>query len=364
MVHTFYKIGLIFVIILLLSTPLWGMEKIIEGKGDILGKALYMAQDGSIILVGSTMSPSFGMKDMYIAKAKKNGNIIWQRHYGGFFDDWAEDLYVGKYIYIIGTTYSFGTGCGDVCFLEYTTSGKKRFMIPYGTTSCEEAKAMVKTDDGFVVLAKKKDAKFSYLLFLDKNGILRKILDIPHLEYPEGLLYKRDMGYVIYGGTHDFDHDFKVGAYIVFLNTDGKMVWDKVMGEDTEYFIKDASWTDYGILFAGFSGLSLYNFWSPLIVKLDTAGNLVSEKSYKLKDSAGILTISLKNKTLYGGGFTKKGHLQPALFHIKDKDIDQKHLNYSGEIRDIVYNRGIIYYTGYIEKDGKDALLFGSTKGF
>lgn len=364
MVRIFYKILFILIVIFLFSSPLMGMEKIIEGEKDVLGKALAISSDGDIVVVGTTMKPSFGMKDVFIAKVKKNGAIVWKRHYGGFFDDWAEDIYVGKYIYIIGTTYSFGTGCSDLCFLKYSTLGKKKFMIPYGMTSCEEAKAIAKTDDGFVVLAKEKKAKSSYLLFLDENGVIIKKVDIPHLEYPEGLLYKKGMGYVVYGGTHDFDHDFKVGAYIVFLNLDGGIVWYRVLGEETEYFIKDASWTDYGIVFGGFSGLSLYNFWSPLVVKIDPLGNLIDQKIYELKYSAGIFSLTYTKDALYGGGFIKKDHFQPIFFSIKGDNIKTKVLSYNGKILDTLLDKEIIYYTGYIIKDGKNALLLGSMKEF
>ena len=363
MVQKFYKELLFILFISLITTPLWGMEKIIEFDKDISPNTITLTPMGDLIITGYTMSPTFGMKDALIAKFKQNGKLIWLRHYGGLFDDWGEDIYANnKKIYIIGTTNSFGTGCSDIMFLIYSDNGKKEKMLPYGSTYCEEAKAFVKDDKGFAILGKTRGSKSSFILFTNKDGSFREKIKVPHLEYPEGILYKRGVGYLIFGATHDFDHDFKIGGYVALYNPDKVFLWEKVLGDKVEYFLKSAAWTDFGIIFGGFSGLSLYNFWSPLIIKLDLTGDIKYERIFKLKNSAGIIKITYYNKKLYGVGFIKKeGGFHPALFEGDLNDNFKKYIfPYIGELTDIKIQKKTKYYTGYILKKDKRILFLGS----
>ncbi len=359
----FYRISffLLFLSLLFVSFS-WASEKVIEGPKDIIGKSLYVMNNGDIVVGGLTTSPSFGMKDVYIARFNKDYSTVWKHHYGGFFDDWVEDLYVDdKGIYLLGTTNSFGTGCSDVLFLWYSVSGRKKNMTPYGESYCEMAKSFVKTEDGFVILAKRRDSHASYIFTIDERGKVGMEIDIPHLEYPEGILYKKDVGYIVFGQTHDFGHDFKMGTYIALLDMKGKKIWDRVLGQDKEYFIKSATWDGYSIIFGGFSGLSLYNFWSPLLIKVDLAGNIEYEKPWKKKESEGITSLSFQNGTIYGGGFIKKnGVFHPALFkRRKDGNLEDIILNHEGKILDVKARKGKIYYVGYVNKGEKSALLIG-----
>ena len=345
-----------------LSPPLWGFEKVIEGPGDIVGKVILLTKGGDMVITGSTSAPSFGMKDIYIAKFSPYGEVKWARHYGGFFDDWGEDLYLAKDgIYILGTTYSFGTGCSDIAIVRYTYHGKKNMMIPYGSTYCEMAKAFVKGDQGFIILGKEKDKDFSFLLFLDTTFHVKKKVDIQYLQYPEGILYKRGVGILVYGGTHAFDHDFKIGGYVALFSPEGEKIWDRVLGEETEYFLKDAVWGDYSVILGGFSGLSLYGFWSPLIVELNLAGDIEYEKVERLTDSSGILSLDYSSGKVYGGGFEEvNGALYPMLFEFDGKKFSRKRLSDMGEVLDLKVVKEKRYYTGYVIKGNKRALILGS----
>ncbi len=360
----FYKIFSLFFFMALLgmANPLWASEKIIEGSKDIIGKAISVMNNGDLVVAGVITSPSFGMKDVYIARFTNDYQIVWKHHYGGFFDDWAEDLYVDdKGIYLLGTTNSFGTGCSDVLFLWYSIYGKKKKMIPYGKTYCEMAKSFTKIEDGFVVLAKRKRENSSYIFTIDKKGRVGIEIDIPHLEYPEGILYKKDVGYIVYGQTHDFGHEFKIGTYVVFLDLTGKKIWERILGDEREYFIKSATWDGYSIVLGGFSGLSLYNFWSPLLVRLDLAGNVEYEKPWKKKNSMCIISLASEGGTIYGGGFSKiDGVFHPTLFKKrKGGRLEDIILDYEGEILNIKVKKGKVYYTGYVERNGHSALLIG-----
>ncbi len=363
MVHLFYRLSVFILFLFLFVSPGWSWERTISSPKDVDGKALAITEKGNVIVVGSTTSPSFGMKDVYIAKFTSGGKTVWSRHYGGFFDDCAEDLYVDKdNIYVLATVYSFGSGCSDVALLRYGYMGKKREIHTYGTTYCEMGKAFVRTDKGFVILAKEKDKTSSYLLCLNKNFRLERKIPLSSLEYPEGLLYKKGVGFFVFGGTHDFDHDFKIGGYILFFDTNLNKIWEKVLGDETEYFLKSASWTDYGILIGGFSGLSLYNFWSPLVIKVDLAGNVEYEKTYEEEESSGVVSLIYKNGKGYGVGFEKRGgRFHPAFFdNLGEEKINTKVLPYIGELSGLKIFAGRRYYTGYIIKKEKREIIIGT----
>lgn len=67
--------------------------------------------DGGFIAAGETASYGAGGKDAWVLKLASNGNITWQKTYGGAADDSAYNVLLtddGGYL-VVGTTVSFGT---------------------------------------------------------------------------------------------------------------------------------------------------------------------------------------------------------------------------------------------------------------
>ncbi len=80
------------------------------GTKDDVANAVAVASNGDIIVVGYTYSFGAGKEDVWILRLDENGNIKWQKTYGGKYLDEADAVAVASNgdIIVIGDTWSFG----------------------------------------------------------------------------------------------------------------------------------------------------------------------------------------------------------------------------------------------------------------
>ncbi|MFC2164380.1 DJ-1/PfpI family protein [Acidobacteriota bacterium] len=83
------------------------------------GNAVSVSDDGSIHIAGTTKSLDDN-NDVYLAKLSSEGDMLWQKSFGGIQSDWASALTVTKTgdIIVLGHTASFGEGAYDVCLFR------------------------------------------------------------------------------------------------------------------------------------------------------------------------------------------------------------------------------------------------------
>jgi putative intracellular protease/amidase len=79
------------------------------------GNSVCETADGGFILCGTTKSIE-GNNDIYLIKLDAEGNVVWEKTFGGPGSDWGGSVYVteeNEYI-ILGYTSSYGKGASDV----------------------------------------------------------------------------------------------------------------------------------------------------------------------------------------------------------------------------------------------------------
>ena len=80
------------------------------GGNDELANGLSTTIDNGYILVGKTTSYGSGAEDIYVVKTDGYGNVNWEQYYGGIYEDVGEDIqktFEGQGGFIIsGSTYS------------------------------------------------------------------------------------------------------------------------------------------------------------------------------------------------------------------------------------------------------------------
>jgi uncharacterized delta-60 repeat protein len=99
--------------------------QILAGTGVEQGNSLAIAPDGSLILTGWTDSFGAGSADVLLAKFQANGNLAWAQTLGGINDDRGSSLAIAAdgSLILIGSTVSFGTGFTDVLLAKYQANG-------------------------------------------------------------------------------------------------------------------------------------------------------------------------------------------------------------------------------------------------
>lgn len=126
-------------------------EKSFGGVSNEIGKSIVqLTSDSGYVMAGYTSSSGVGGYDMYLVKADKNGNLVWQKTIGGADWDFANSLQAttdGGFI-IGGTTYSYGNGNADGYVVKTDANGDTLWTRTYGGANDDEFKSVIQTADG------------------------------------------------------------------------------------------------------------------------------------------------------------------------------------------------------------------------
>ena len=112
-----------------------------------------VAADGSVYLAGITVD---GGGDAVLLKFDPNGNLLWQRAWGGTESDSAGAVATSGdgSVYVAGRTTSFGTSSAGVFVLKFDSSGNLVWQRLWDDAAGSEAVAV--TPDGSVYAASSK----------------------------------------------------------------------------------------------------------------------------------------------------------------------------------------------------------------
>lgn len=129
--------------------------KKIIGKDSIeSGKSAFQAANGDYVVAGSIQVSKTPLNsDTWLLRFSPNGMLQWQEILGGAGVDGADNILPFKDGFIlVGETYSFGFGKSDVWVLFLDGQGNLRWQKTYGGDSWDGAYAAVNTNDGGFVL--------------------------------------------------------------------------------------------------------------------------------------------------------------------------------------------------------------------
>lgn len=119
------------------GNPVWNRT----WGGNLNDNALSIALNNTnIFVVGRTMSYSIGVGDVFLLKYDFNGNFLWNKTWGGAQDDWATSIKLDSTnIYVAGVTNCSGAGNGDVSILKYDLNGNLVWNKTWGGGGEDEA---------------------------------------------------------------------------------------------------------------------------------------------------------------------------------------------------------------------------------
>jgi hypothetical protein len=110
------------------TTVTGGMQwsVIYSGDSNDVAKSVLKTPDGGYIIVGTTYSYGAGNGDVLLIKTDSLGNMQWSKAYGGIEEDIGNSIALtndGGYI-IVGTTKSFGSGNKDIYLVKTDSLGR------------------------------------------------------------------------------------------------------------------------------------------------------------------------------------------------------------------------------------------------
>jgi len=147
------------------------------GKDEDRAKSVISTNDG-YVMAGMTETYGFGDFDSYLVKLDKSGKKLWFKTFGGKDDEIAEDIIATDDGYIlVGSTDSFGLNYKNVYIIRTDKDGKKLWERTYGGNYDDEGFAIVKAPDGGYVVAGKTQTRRNgtdlYLIKIDEKGKLK-----------------------------------------------------------------------------------------------------------------------------------------------------------------------------------------------
>jgi len=117
--------------------------------------SVVQTSEGGYAIAGATSSFGVGSLDFWLVKTDADGNMQWNKTYGGADGDMAYSVVqTGDLGYAMaGYTRSFGAGEHDVWLVKTDGSGSVQWNKTYGGTALEWARSVVQTSDGGYAIA-------------------------------------------------------------------------------------------------------------------------------------------------------------------------------------------------------------------
>lgn len=295
-----------------LGNQLW--NKTYGGTNDDCFRCVVQTSDGGYVLTGYTRSSGAGVYDYWLVKTDANGNIIWSNMYGGTNADYAFSVIQtndGSYT-IGGHTYSFGAGNNDFWLVKTDTNGNMVWNKTYGGTKYDYAYSLVQASDGGYLLGGETNSYGNgnydaYLVKTDASGNLQWDKTIGGIAYDDlqSIVQTNDDGFAFVGYTNSSG----AGGYdywLVKTDVDGNKMWEKTYGgTNSDYGFKITKTIEGGFALTGYSnsvGAGYFDVW---LVKTDANGNMLWNKTFGSATNVDVGYVGIQASD---GGYALAGY--------------------------------------------------------
>lgn len=216
------------------GVPEWSMT--LGGAGVDQGHGGIQSSDGGFVVVGFTNGSGAGGYDGYLAKLNADGSPAWERTYGGegwdFFYSVTERP-DGGYL-VVGETFSSGAGDSDVWLVRLDADGEVVWERTYGGPESDFGRCIRAVDEGFIVagartIAQDQDA---WLLNIADDGdtLWTSTQGGDSLDYALAVTRTVSGGFAAVGSTRSWSTYNE--AYHFKVDQAGALVWQFNHGQD------------------------------------------------------------------------------------------------------------------------------------
>ncbi|KMQ67728.1 secretion protein [Chryseobacterium sp. FH2] len=310
--------------------------------------------DGQYLISGSSIRASKQQStenkqnngyDFHLVKLNQQGEQVWEKYFSGSNHDFLSATVAtqeGGFL-LAGTSYSGKSldkkedakGGSDIWLVRINEFGDEMWQKTIGGASDEESRAVIQTTDlGFVVAGNVQNSAKGYgskdvlIIKLDKNGGIASqiILGGKGLDEVEKMIPTKDGGALlgIYSrssasGSKKTENFGEGDYWIVKLNKDGKVEWEKNFGGKGDDHLRTLSMTSNGYIIGGESrsarsgnkSMGIEEGTDVWLISLDEKGEEIWQKSYNFKNRDVLMGMSVlnssegKSKGILLGGYTQ-----------------------------------------------------------
>ena len=280
-----------FIILILFFIPTLlfsqGWERTFGGDDGDYGYSVQQTTDGGYIITGKTYSFGNGDLEIYFIKTDNNGDTLWTKTYGEYWDYGysVQQTTDGGYI-ITGGTWSPGIG-SSISLIKTDSIGDTLWTKILGGEHVDVGTSVQQTTDGgFVISGCTELSENSYydvcLIKTDSNGdsLWTKTFGGEYLDVGYSVQQTTNGGYIVTGYTElsgNGDRD----VYLIRSHINGDSLWTRKYGGDNEeegYSVQQT--TDGGYIITGYT-LSFGNGQEDVyLIKTDNNGDTLWTKTF------------------------------------------------------------------------------------
>lgn len=220
----------------LVKTDSRGIEawsKIIGGPNKDGGEIVRQINDGGYIIGGFTNSYGQGDLDGWLIKTSPNGSVEWENTFGGKESDGFESFQItkdGGFI-LIGSTESIGNGGPDVWLVKTNSNGEMEWEKTFGGSEYDFGLFVQQTvNGGYIIsgLSEENSNIDAWLIKTDSKGVeewSRRYGGENH-EIGEFVYQTTDNGFIIVGYTQTWERYY---GWSVKFDSLGNIIWEKII---------------------------------------------------------------------------------------------------------------------------------------
>lgn len=247
------------------------------------GFSIQQTIDMGYIVVGATYSFGAGGRDFWVLKLDSEGDIEWQKTYGKEGYERAigvRQTFDGGYI-VLGDTNSFGEKSYDLWLLKLDAQGEIEWQRRYGGNKNEFASnSVLQTYDGGYIIGGVTQS-YRYKSWSEWDPWVLKLNSWGQIEWQRvyggggvsSIRQTRDGGYIVGCDSYDF----------LFLKLDsaGSIEWSKLFGGTEDEWLRSVQQTfDGGYIVTGETNSFGSGAIDILTLKLDPKGGIIWQQIY------------------------------------------------------------------------------------
>lgn len=208
--------------------------------------------DSGFVVTGSSSSFTTQNADAFLMKVDKYGEFLWSKNYGGADSDWGQSIIItnDSSFAIAGYTNSMGNGGFDFYLIRTDQEGNLLWEKTYGGADWDQAFDLTQTSDsGFVLvgytysLSGDKDA---FIVKTNKNGdtLWTKVIGGVGEDFLEAVYLDGD-SIVVCGGSSS-NGNGGLDGFICKMDMSGNVGWQKYIGSiSDDYFNSITHFNNY-----------------------------------------------------------------------------------------------------------------------
>ena len=285
--------------------------------------------DGGYIVVGEVCSTDItgitlvGDCDALAVKYDTNGNVVWQKNYGGTYEDYFNVIEKANNTYLLG-------GYVDGITIDGTTLRYGGYLLEINEAGTKEKEQIVGSDEIFTIAPVSSGGyvfgtytQYNYLYYINSN--LEEVWSInagKSYIYINDILVTEDDEILVVGSGY-LTNSSDRSAYLAKVDIEGNVKWVKTYGTDKEAFNAINLDENGNYIITGGKKSTIWNesVSTALMIKYDTEGNVLSENIYQGDDATwfyGMDYVSENGYVFVGSSYENGTVYQDDIFIVFD----------------------------------------------